>query len=136
MSTVAFGSPHEQPAAGRPVLIVDDDHGIRGVLTQILQDEGHSVSTASNGLEALQTLRKSLRPCVILLDLMMPVMNGWEFMNRRSQEEDGISDIPVVVISADQRAREKATAIGAEDCLEKPIDLNRLIDTVERYSTA
>ena len=135
MTTGAFGTPHEQPMDGRPILIVDDDHGIRGVLTQILQDEGHRVSTASNGLEALQTLRKSLRPCVILLDLMMPVMNGWEFMSRRSQD-DGISDIPVVVISADQQAREKATAIGAEDCLEKPIDLNRLIDTVERYCTA
>ena len=132
MTSGAFDSPHDPPADGRPVLIVDDDHGIRGVLTQILQDEGHPVSTASNGLEALQKLNDSVRPCVILLDLMMPVMNGWEFMSRR-RDMDEIAAIPVVVISADRAAREKASAIGAEDCLEKPIDLNRLIDTVERY---
>ena len=133
--TTAFGSSHGSVVESHPILIVDDDHGIRGVLTQILQDEGHRVRTASNGLEALQTLRQSVRPCVILLDLMMPVMNGWEFMSRR-REESALADIPVVVISADQRAREKATAIGAEECLEKPIDLNRLIDTVERYCPA
>ena len=136
MDTAAFGSHHGPAADERPILIVDDDHGIRGVLKQILQDEGHSVHTASNGLEALQSLRQSVLPCVILLDLMMPIMNGWEFMTRRRDEQDSIADIPVVVISADQQAREKATAIGAEDCLEKPIDLNRLIDTVERYCTA
>ena len=136
MDTLAFGAHHGSVADGRPILIVDDDHGIRGVLTQILQDEGHRVKTASNGLEALQTLRQSVRPCVILLDLMMPIMNGWEFMTRRREEGDSIAGIPVVVISADQQAREKATAIGAEDCLEKPIDLDRLIDTVERYCTA
>ncbi|MDQ3881408.1 MAG: response regulator [Chloroflexota bacterium] len=118
-----------------PVLIVDDDHGVRGVLAQILEDEGHVVRTATNGLEALEALRSSVRPCLILLDLMMPVMNGWEFMSRRDQERD-IATIPVVVISADQGASAKAAAIGAVDCLEKPLDLNRLIDTVGRYCAA
>jgi CheY-like chemotaxis protein len=116
----------------RPVLIVDDDHGVRGVLAQILEDEGHAVSTATNGRDALDKLHGSVTPCVILLDLMMPVMNGWEFMTQRQEERD-IAAIPVVVISADQGARAKAEAIGAVDCLEKPIDLNRLIDTVDRY---
>ncbi|MFN2483909.1 MAG: response regulator [Candidatus Limnocylindria bacterium] len=119
----------------RPVLIIDDDHGVRGVLAQILEDEGHAVRTATNGLDALEKLRGALKPCVILLDLMMPVMNGWEFMSQR-QEEREIAAIPVVVISADQGARAKAEAIGAVDCLEKPIDLNRLIDTVDRYCAA
>ena len=116
----------------RPILIVDDDHGVRGVLAQILEDEGHAVRTATNGRDALDKLRGSVKPCVILLDLMMPVMNGWEFMTQRQGEGD-IAAIPVVVISADQGARAKAEAIGAVDCLEKPIDLNRLIDTVDRY---
>ena len=119
----------------RPILIVDDDQGVRGVLAQILEDEGHAVRTATNGLDALEKLRGAVTPCVILLDLMMPVMNGWEFMTQR-QEEREIAAIPVVVISADQGARAKAEAIGAVDCLEKPIDLNRLIDTVDRYCAA
>ncbi len=130
----ASGSTGGGATVQHPVLIVDDDYGIRGVLSQILADEGHAVSTAANGLEALQKLDR-LEPCLILLDLMMPVMNGWEFMHRR-QEQDTIASIPVVVISADQQAREKAAAIGAADCLEKPIDLNRLIDTVDRYCAA
>ena len=114
------------------VLIVDDDGGIRGVLSQILQDEGHAVESASNGLEALRKLEGSVHPCVILLDLMMPVMNGWEFMTRR-REMDSVSHIPVVVISADAKVGEKAASIGAEAYLEKPIDLDRLLDTVDRY---
>ena len=114
------------------VLIVDDDGGIRGVLSEILADEGHSVESAGNGLEALRKLEGSTKPCVILLDLMMPVMNGWEFMARRS-ELDGVSTIPVVVISADSNVEAKATSLGASDYLEKPIDLNRLLDTVDRY---
>lgn len=131
---MAASGTHEGATADHPVLIVDDDHGIRGVLSQILQDEGHAVSTASNGLEALQKIR-SVEPCLILLDLMMPVMNGWEFMDRRS-EQGTMASIPVVVISADKQARDKAAALGAADCLEKPIDLNRLIDTVERFCAA
>ena len=115
------------------VLIVDDDGGIRGVLSEILQDEGHRVESAGNGLEALRKLeQQSSRPCLILLDLMMPVMNGWEFMSRRS-ELDFIASIPVVVISADVNVQAKASSIGAAGYLEKPIDLNRLLDTVEHY---
>ena len=125
-----------QESTGRAtecVLIVDDDGGIRGVLQEILQDEGHRVESAGNGLEALRKLEDAAtRPCVILLDLMMPVMNGWEFMSRR-REMDGVSKIPVVVISADANVRANATSLGAEEYLEKPIDLDRLLTTVDRY---
>lgn len=114
------------------VLVVDDDGGIRGVLQEILQDEGHRVESAGNGLEALRMLEADTHPCVILLDLMMPVMNGWEFMSRRS-EMDGISKIPVIVISADANVGANATSLGAQDYLEKPIDLDRLLTTVDRY---
>ena len=127
-------TPQEsRPRATECVLVVDDDGGIRGVLREILQDEGHRVESAGNGLEALQKLEDTAtRPCVILLDLMMPVMNGWEFMSRR-RELDGVSKIPVVVISADANVRANATSLGAEDYLEKPIDLDRLLTTVDRY---
>ncbi len=114
------------------VLVVDDDGGIRGVLSEILQDEGHRVESAGNGLEALHKLQGSTKPCVILLDLMMPVMNGWEFMHRR-QDDTRLASIPVVVISADAQVGEKAAAIGAVDYLTKPINLDRLLDTVQRY---
>jgi CheY-like chemotaxis protein len=118
-------------ANGR-VLIVDDDYGIRDALGQILVDEGHQVASASNGREALDRLRQGDRPCVILLDLMMPVMNGWEFIDRQRHDEE-LAVVPVVVISADARVSEKATALGVSGFLEKPIDLDRLLDAVERF---
>jgi CheY-like chemotaxis protein len=118
-------------ANGR-VLIVDDDYGIRDALGQILADEGHQVASASNGREALDRLRQGDRPCVILLDLMMPVMNGWEFIDRQRHDEE-LAVVPVVVISADARVSEKATALGVSGFLEKPIDLDRLLDAVERF---
>ena len=114
------------------VLVVDDDGAIRGVLSEILRDEGHVVESAENGQEALHKLQGPIRPCVILLDLMMPVMNGWEFMSERSRM-DGISKIPVVVISANANVGENAAALGAADYLEKPIDLDQLLTTVDRY---
>ena len=130
--TTAYESQQSRPEASDCVLVVDDDGGIRGVLSQILEDEGHRVRSAANGLEALRQLEGPERPCLILLDLMMPVMNGWEFMSRRS-ENDSLADIPVVVISADQNVGENAAALGATGYLEKPIDLNVLLDTVQRY---
>ena len=126
------GTASDDTHAPGGVLVVDDDMGIRGVLTQLLQDEGHQVASAANGQEALERLADRRPPGVILLDLMMPVMNGWEFMNRR-RDDERIASIPVIVISADGQVREKANAIGAVGYLTKPIDLDRLLDTVERY---
>ena len=126
------GTASDHTHAPGGVLVVDDDMGIRGVLTQLLQDEGHRVASAANGQEALERLAAQRPPGVILLDLMMPVMNGWEFMNRR-RDDERIASIPVIVISADGQVREKANAIGAVGYLTKPIDLDRLLDTVERY---
>ena len=127
-----MSAPETPDATTECVLIVDDDGGIRGVLSEILQDEGHRVESAGNGLEALRKLEGSTRPCLILLDLMMPVMNGWEFMSRRS-EMDGVSAIPVVVISADVNVGANASSLGAAGFLEKPIDLDRLLTTVDEY---
>jgi CheY-like chemotaxis protein len=119
-------------AGANGVLIVDDDYGIRDALGQILADEGHQVASAANGREALDRLRQGDRPCVILLDLMMPVMNGWEFIDRQRHDEE-LAVVPVVVISADARVSDKATALGVSGFLEKPIDLDRLLDAVERF---
>ena len=114
------------------VLIVDDDFEIRETLGQILEDEGYAVAGAANGMEALSFLRADNHPCVILLDLMMPVMNGWQFATEQKRDP-GLAKIPVVVISAVGDAEQKARTLGAVEVLRKPIDLDQLLATVGRY---
>ena len=114
------------------VMIVEDDLAIREALTEILEDEGYQVTGAANGQEAIQALRSTTPPCLILLDLMMPVMNGWQF--RAEQKQDpALAPVPVVIISADSDLRTKATTLEAADFLQKPIQLTRLLDTVEQF---
>ncbi len=112
------------------VLIVDDDRSIREAMGELLADEGYNVSQAANGQEAIEYLReRPTRPCLILLDLNMPVMTGWEF--RRIQKQDPqLAAIPVVVFSADRSVSHGATALEAVAYLEKPLDIDRLLDTV------
>ena len=115
-------------AAARRVAIVDDDHDIRESLAEVLGECGYETLAASNGLVALELLERE-RPSIILLDLMMPVMDGWQF--RAAQlERPALADIPVIVVSADSNVGEKAAAIGADAYLVKPIrivDLLRVI---------
>jgi CheY-like chemotaxis protein len=114
------------------ILVVEDDSAIREVLTDVLESEGYQVVNAANGREAIQLLRGTTLPCLILLDLMMPVMNGWQFRDEQRQDPV-LAPVPVVVISADSDLPTKAAAIHANDFLKKPIELNRLLDTVEQY---
>jgi CheY-like chemotaxis protein len=114
------------------VLIVEDDLDIRDALSQILEEEGYSVDTAANGQEALDRLRSGPPPRIILLDLMMPVMNGWQFRAAQQQDPD-LAGIPVVVISADNNVRDKAIAIGVQECFRKPIEIAGLLATIARY---
>jgi len=116
----------------KTVLIVEDDNDISDVLTQILQYEGYAVNTVGNGLEALEFLRKSEPPGLILLDLMMPVMDGWQF-RAEQQKDPELAKIPVVIVSADGRVYQKATSIGAAGYLKKPIELETLLDIVARH---
>src|SRR4051794_9814888 len=98
------GQSHPSRAAAYcPVLIVEDDEDLREMMAQMLNIEGFSTATASNGREALDYLHSTRRPNVILLDLMMPVMDGWEF-RRQQQADPQIAPVPVIVLSAlDQR---------------------------------
>lgn len=114
------------------ILVVEDDNAIREVLTDVLESEGYQVLNAPNGQEAIRLLRSSTLPCLILLDLMMPVMNGWQFRDEQRQDPV-LAPVPVVVISADSDLASKAAAIKANDFLKKPIEINRLLDTVEQY---
>ena len=122
--------PH-QPSHGS-ILIVDDDDDIRDALTMILEDEGYKVVGAINGVEALKYLRSSGPPCLILLDLMMPVMDGWVFRSTQMQDP-ALASIPVIVISAFSNVPRLTATLDVVDYLQKPIDLDILIATVKRF---
>ena len=115
----------------RTVLIVDDDGAIREVLGEILAEEGYAVLQAKNGREALDVLRASgpPRPCVVLLDLMMPEMDGVQF--RREQLADPVlAGVPVVILSADGDIASKVRAMSVAAGLRKPIHLDDIVRTV------
>jgi CheY-like chemotaxis protein len=118
----------EAPCGG--VLVVDDDPDIRDSLREVLEDEGYQVSCVGNGREALDHLKAaSPQPCVILLDLMMPVMDGWQF--RKEQKQDpAIANIPLVVITATGK---RPVLVDAAELVMKPLDLNRLFEAIGRY---
>lgn len=111
------------------VMLVEDDVDVREAVADTLEDGGYDVIAARHGQEALELLRNgSARPCVILLDLMMPVMDGWQF--RAEQRKDpAIADIPVVALSAHGGLYE----LGAADHLRKPVQLRALMDAVARF---
>jgi CheY-like chemotaxis protein len=115
------------------VLVIEDDIDILRAIVQVLQDEGHAVRSAINGRVALDALRArdAPRPRVIILDLMMPVMDGWTF--RAEQLADPtLADIPVIVLTADGNATEKGN-LGGAGALRKPIDLLTLLAAVEPF---
>jgi CheY-like chemotaxis protein len=109
------------------VLIVEDDADIRDAVTAILESEGYTVLTAENGEQALAILERG-QPCVVLLDLMMPVMSGWEFM-KAVRENRRLDDMPVVVVSAYSERK----AEGVRRVLKKPLDVTQLLGAVAEY---
>ncbi len=114
---------------GDAILVVEDDDDIREALTAYLEAAGYTVIEAKDGGEALRMLRSTTRVCLVVLDLFMPVMNGWEF--RAEQLGDpAIAHVPVLIVSADRSAPQRAADLGAVDCMVKPIDFVRLLDTV------
>lgn len=113
----------------KSILVVEDNRDIQDSLKLALEVEGYTVFTADNGRDALDQLSRIPTPCVILLDLMMPVMNGWEFVEEISKDLM-LSTIPIVVVTAfsDKNATPKTN-----DIIQKPIDLNALLKTVSKY---
>lgn len=114
------------------VLIVDDDPDIREIFALLLTSQGYRVVSAANGAAALARLAEGLRPCLILLDLRMPVMSGAGFRDRQ-RSDAALSAIPTVVLSADREAEESARRLAAQGCLMKPVELADLMATVRRY---
>ena len=111
----------------RRILIVEDDEGIRDGLAEYLGEVGYSVTTAENGRKALDVLATMESPCLVLLDLMMPVMDGWQFLEALEADE-AIASIPVVVVTA-----AGDTPNVGRPVLKKPIHVEKLLDTVRRY---
>ncbi|SRR5712691_655400 len=109
------------------ILVVEDDVRALDALTELLEASGYKVQKAQNGQEAL-VAAKGRPPRMILLDLSMPVMDGWEFM-RQQRLEPSIADIPVVVITA----LVSAVPAGAKALVTKPVNVNRLISLVEKF---
>lgn len=115
----------------KPVMIVDDDPDICMSIQIALEAHGYRVTTASDGAEALQKLATDEAPCLILLDLMMPGMNGQAFREAQLRNP-ALAAIPVVVLSGDYKIDERAAAMGVEG-LGKPIDLPLLLAKVEQF---
>lgn len=107
------------------VLVTEDDEVIREVLVLALMDEGYEVQSASNGIIALE-ISARWRPHLILLDMMMPEMDGWTLLERlRDQSE--LASIPAVVISANRRIKGQAETLGVEAVIQKPFDLAEVV---------
>jgi two-component system chemotaxis response regulator CheY len=116
------------------ILVVEDDDAIRGLVSEVLRDDGYDVREATNGVEALDRLREE-RPDLIVLDLMMPVMDGWAFVEE-CRRKPCCDDVPIVVTSASHdlpRTAERLRTFGVRTCLAKPFDVDGLLALVERY---
>jgi CheY-like chemotaxis protein len=114
------------------ILLVEDDPALRSTLAEVLEERGYHVDCAANGLMALEALGHKPVPSAILLDLAMPVMDGWEF-RAEQQRDPRLADIPTIVLSAslgaDGRRFEGPAPAAA---LAKPFDLHRLLDALQR----
>jgi CheY-like chemotaxis protein len=116
----------------KTILVVDDDFDIRETLKDILEDEGFEAQGAADGIEALEYLKSKPPPGLILLDWMMPRCNGAEFRHRQRSDPD-LADIPVVLLTADMRLEEKTKALDADGYLNKPLELDKLLEVVEKH---
>ena len=114
------------------VLVVDDDPAIRGLVADALRGEGFAVDLAAHGREALEAMR-ARRPRAVVLDLMMPVMDGFTFIEACHREQlcDGV---PIVVISAIQDALRRIAEVPVHACMAKPFDLDDLVRVVGQYA--
>jgi len=117
---------------GKHILLVEDDDDVRGALVAVLEASGYRVVAATHGREALQHLRSALPVCIVLLDLWMPVMNGFEF--RAEQMKDpALAAVPVVVITADRTAARRAADLGVLAWMTKPIEFEELLAILEQH---
>ncbi len=116
----------------KTVLLVEDDLSLRTSLSELLQADGYRALAAGNGFEAVDLLRHEPHPDLILLDLMMPVMNGWAFLKYRN-EHPVLSSVPVVVTTGWKEVPGEAEVIGVQGYLRKPLDPKEVAATVRKH---
>jgi CheY-like chemotaxis protein len=115
----------------KTILIIEDDINMQEALAIILEDEGFNVMRADNGKEALELLEKEQKPGLILLDMVMPVMNGWEFADQyRKRYSDRA---PIIVISGAADVGQRAREVQANDFIAKPYVINDMLQMVGNY---
>ena len=122
----------DPPANPRTVLIVDDDYPLREALRNLMEDEGFRLLVACNGAEALEIIRREGPPFLILLDLMMPVMDGWQFQAALEKSPE-LLEVPVIIISDHVQSRVIAGARGIRFFVRKPVAVPELLAYVDRY---
>jgi len=115
------------------ILVVDDEPALVEVIRSVLQDEGHAVATASDGLAALEYLRDAPAPCSAILDLMMPRMNGLE-LRAAMLAEPSMADIPVAIVSA--FAEGDMAHLRAAAVIQKPFHLAEIVELAERHCSS
>lgn len=116
----------------KDVLVVEDETYLRELIADVLESEGHTPRTAANGKEAIERIREQM-PQLILLDLMMPVMNGWELMQALKDQTEW-SNIPVVLITAVYDIKRTQQQVGARAVLTKPFDIEDIADIVRAHA--
>ena len=112
------------------ILVVEDDEALREGLADALLLEGYRVESAENGQTALRILKAGLRPCLILLDLMMPVMDGWTF-RKELTKDPALADIPVVVMTAASAAA--ARGVATHTTLWKPLQMETVVNVIQQH---
>jgi two-component system chemotaxis response regulator CheY len=116
-------------SAAHPILVVEDDHDVRDAMVQVLEAEGYAAVPATDGEDALERLDAGLAPCVILLDLMMPRLDGWQFIEQQRRRE---STVPIIVVSA-YGSQEQVRSEGVVTYMRKPVDIDALLAAVGRH---
>ena len=114
---------------GRYILIVEDDADLRAVEAEVLDAEGYDVRTAADGVEALEAIDRAGTPALILLDLRMPRLNGWD-LAARLRSRESLAEVPIIVVAAHFAIAQEADAIGARAWLHKPVSIDHLLTTV------
>jgi CheY-like chemotaxis protein len=120
------------PQSFGSILVVDDDEDLREALMLTLSDEGYSVMGVGSAREALAHLRDGKPPSLILLDMVMPGMDGWE-LRLELKKQRATAAIPIVLLSAHNNVRDAALALGAADYLRKPVRIENLLEIAGRY---
>jgi CheY-like chemotaxis protein len=118
----------------KKILVIEDNDDIREAITGVLADEGYETDSAENGREGIEKLRFATSPTLVLVDLMMPSMNGWEFLDEQKKITNplGHKFVTISAVSATQ-SMEDPTPLNTDGAIKKPIRLEELWATVTKY---